>query len=299
MRLSLFVPLLIVSIAGMLVLTVWVFPSTGDFREENPFWNGLKDFRREFSVEPLTSLGELPTGDSQPSVLVVIPYQPFTPPEIRQLRDYLMRGGVVVLADDFGDGNTVLEGLGLTARFTGDPVLDPLFNYRTDAFPLATRFGPSPITADVEALAMNHATSIDDAGLTTIARFSPFSYVDANNNGRYDIDEPIGSLAAAGYAAIGAGEIIVVADPSIFISAMLGSEDNTTFVRNLMERAGPDARAFIDQSHLPPSRLDESKNILATVREAGARTEVLAGVTGGVAVILLAPVWRRRKGATA
>ena len=62
MRLWLFLPLLGASVAGVLALTVWLFPTTGDFRDENPFWNGLEDFRREFNAEPLDSLQELPAG---------------------------------------------------------------------------------------------------------------------------------------------------------------------------------------------------------------------------------------------
>ena len=293
MKLWLFLPLLGASVAGILALTVWLFPTTGDFRDENPFWNGLEDFRREFNAEPLDSLQELPAGAGvEGSIVIVIPYVAFEGKDVNRLRSYIERGGVVVIADDYGYGNTILEGFGIPARFANVPLIDPLFNYRTSAFPLATEFEPSPLTAEVSSLALNYATGLDAEGLTTIARSSSFSYLDLNNSGSYDATEPLGPVPVVGHTRLGSGDLFLLADPSLFISSMLGAADNLVFLRNLMKTAGEDATVFVDQSHLPPSRLDETKTSLAAVRKAGARPEVLAGATALLIIVLIGMLLR-------
>ena len=60
MRLGRFLSLLFLGVAGVVLLTVWFFPTTTDFRTRNPFWNGLETFERQFQVTLLESLSELP-----------------------------------------------------------------------------------------------------------------------------------------------------------------------------------------------------------------------------------------------
>ena len=66
------------------------------------------------------------------TVLIVIPHQRPTGDDVDRIESYLDRGGTVVLADDYGFGNVILEGVGLAYRFSGIPLLDPLFNYRNE-----------------------------------------------------------------------------------------------------------------------------------------------------------------------
>ena len=203
-------------------------------------------------------------------------------------------GGILILADDYGYGNKVLEGLGVSARFKGVPLLDPLFNYRTPAFPLATDLVPSPLTAGVSSVALNYATTLEGEDLTVMARSSAFSYQDRDNDGTRTVDEPLGPFPVAGYTIVGKGRLILLADPSIFINTMFAVEDNRQFVRNLIDVAGTDPRIFIDQAHLPPSRLDWVKVTLVSMRRAVAHPGSLAALLAALSIILLSPIWRRK-----
>jgi hypothetical protein len=292
-----FFGLLFLGLAGILLLTMWFFPPAVHFRMQNPFWNGLGDFGKEFHATPLESLAALPQ-DVESSVLLLIPYSKPTEADVARLRAYLEGGGVLILADDYGYGNTVLEGLGVSVRFSGAPLLDPLFNYRTLYFPLATTLEPSALTAEVSSLALNYASTLEGEGLNAMALSSPFSYLDLNNDGNRDNSEPGGPLPVAGQIMVGTGHLILLADPSIFINTMLTAEDNQQFVRNLMGSAGPDPHLLVDQAHIPSSRLDQGKAALVSIRNFVAQPAILVTLTIVLAFTLLAP-GRRWKGVSA
>lgn len=297
MRLVWFFGLLLAGMAAVVLLTVWFFPTTTDFRTQNPFWNGLRAFERQFQITPLESLSVLPE-EPRGSVLLVIPYLPVEDADVARLRSYLEEGGVLILADDYAYGNSVMEGLGVSARFTRAPLVDPLFNYRTADFPLATKLAPSPLTDGVSSIALNFATTLEGERLTVVASSSPFSFLDLNNNGIRDDGDPPGPLPVVGHMPFGAGNLILLADPSVFIEAMLSAGDNGQFVSNLLASAGPDSRVLFDVSHLPSSLLDETKIELGSFRQVVAEPGPLAALIMGVTLICLVPLWRR-KGALA
>ncbi|HZA22098.1 MAG TPA: DUF4350 domain-containing protein [Dehalococcoidia bacterium] len=297
MPLGRFFGLLFLGTAGIIMLTVWFFPTNIHFETQNPSWNGLKDFEEEFHATSLETLDALPQN-AEGSVLLVIPYLEPTEADVAQLRVYLERGGVLILADDYGYGNTVLEGLGVSARFSGALLLDSLFNYRTAYFPLATNLEPSPLTTEVSSLALNYASALEGEGLSVVARSSPFSYLDLNNDGERNTSEPVGPFPVVGQIMVGKGHLILLADPSIFINTMLAAEDNRQFVQNLLGSVGPDPHIFIDQVHTPSSRLEQAKAALAAVRQLAAQPAMLAAFTLVLTFTLLGP-WRRRKGVLA
>jgi hypothetical protein len=53
MRMWRFLGLLFLGTAGIVMRTVWFFPMDIRFGAQNPFWNGLKDFEKEFRAMPL------------------------------------------------------------------------------------------------------------------------------------------------------------------------------------------------------------------------------------------------------
>ena len=130
MELRRFLVILTVALIVLLVITAWFFPSNEDFRVENPFWNGTRDLTTGCPALPLSSLADLPPSP-QGATLILVPYLSCTPAELGQLNSFVTRGGTLVLADDYGHGNQVLEYLGLGARFSGQSLLDPTVNYKS------------------------------------------------------------------------------------------------------------------------------------------------------------------------
>jgi len=287
-----FLAILTVVLVIILSIVIWFLPPNEDFHADNPFWNGLKDISSGYPISPLESLADLPQ-QPQGSTLILIPYLDFTPAELERLHGFVTQGGTLVLADDYGFGNQVLEYLGLKARFSGQVLLDPLFYYRSRWLPQISHIKSSPVTGDTNSLTLNHATCLTDVEtIDALALSSVFSFLDLNGNESRDEDEPTGPLPVISQHNLGSGRIILVSDPSLFINSMETVEGNRAFIRNIA--AVTTAELLIDQSHLPPSNLCQTKNLLASIRgsfgtQIGAMSLVILVLT-----ITLMPVWQER-----
>ncbi|GAI51779.1 unnamed protein product, partial [marine sediment metagenome] len=104
---------------------------------------GTKDISSVIPASPVQSLSELPISP-QEVTFILIPYLNFSLDELEEINNFVTRGGTLVLADDYGYGNQLLEHLGLKARFSGQPLLDPLINYKNKWFPQVSHLTSSP-----------------------------------------------------------------------------------------------------------------------------------------------------------
>jgi hypothetical protein len=284
---------LIAILIVLLVLCIWFYPSSGDFRVENPGWNGAEALTVDYHALPLSSLADLPPSPAGAS-LIVIPYLDFKTSEMEQLRSFVSHGSRLILADDFGYGNRVLEYLGLKARFAGNMLLDPLVNYKNGRMPGITRLLPDALTANTDNLVLNHATClVNVSGNETIALSSPFSFLDLNSNGTHEDDEFSGPLPVISRHRLGDGEVILIADPSIFINSMANIGGNAVLINNIA--AGTEV-LYIDQSHLEQPELYLAKNWLHRGRQVAATSTGTSGLVIIALTASLIPVWYRIKG---
>jgi len=287
-----FLAILTAALLLILAVVVWFFPSDDDFRTENPFWNGTKEISARYPVSPLESLLSLPASP-QGSTLILIPYLKFSPAELEALNNFVTLGGRLILADDYGYGNQVLEYLGLKARFSGRRLLDPLVNYKNKWFPQIFHLKASFLTRDIDSLVLNHATSLTNVESgEVLALSSSFSFLDLNGDQLWQEDEPTGPLPVISRHRLGKGEILLLADPSLFINSM-SVAGNEKFRQNIA--AITSAKLLLDQSHLPPSKLHQTKNLLAYLR--GSLTTPLGtlGVVILALTITLMPLWQERR----
>lgn len=275
--------LVAVVVGCLAVVVVWLYPSRADFNPANISWNGLSGFAGEYRIIPLPSLVPLPAHDSGGNVLVIIPYRPVSRADTARIKRFLETDGVVMLLDDFGFGNQVLAGVGLSARFAGAALLDPLFHYKNRWLP---KIITVPLLPSGGTLILNHATALaKTSGMTVIAQSSAYAFLDLNRNGRADPGEPGGPLPVAAWERVGGGVLVAVADPSLLVNSMLDLGENREFVRRVLHLAGEHPRVFLDEGHLPMTRLDRAKVALRSARAAITTVPVLlmlllAGIMG-------------------
>jgi hypothetical protein len=285
--------MLTLAIIILLIMAVWLYPSDEDFRMENRFWNGTGDLSARYPILPLQAFADLPPSP-EGATLILIPYLECSPAELGQLGSFINRGGTLILADDYGHGNQVLEYLELKTRFAGQPLLSPLINYKNEQFPRITQLEPDPLTDNVTSLVLNHATSLIDAGpADTLARSSSFSFLDQNGDGAREDGEPAGPLPVISRHHLGNGQLILIADPSLFINSMK-IEDNGRFIQNIAAVAP--AGVYIDQSHLPFTELHEARNLLAQIRGFLATPWGTSGLVLLALIIALRPIWHKKMG---
>jgi len=292
MELRRFLVILTTALVLILIIVIWYFPSNEDFRTENPFWNGAKDIASLNPASPLTSLSDLPSP-SRGTVLILIPYLDFTTTELEQLNSFVSTGGTLILADDYGFGNQVLEHLKLGARFSGQLLLDPLFNHKNKRFPRITHLTSTSVTGNTESLVFNHATCLTDIeDDNVLALSSSFSFLDLDDDQTWDWNESTGPFPVISRHNLGDGQLILISDPSIFINSMEELESNYSLIQNVA--AITTSKLLIDQSHLPPSNLSQTRTILVQVRDILITPGGTLGVVVVALTITLMPIWRRK-----
>jgi len=233
----------ITSLLTLIVFT-YIIPTNVDFDPYNTGWNGLSELANFVKAAAIDDLGE-----TQPqSILIVVgPSKHFSSDEIRILRGFLEGGGILILMDDFGTGNEVLEGLGLRARINGSIILDPLLRYRDRHLPIAFIEGVRNLNG--RTVVLNYASAIQDLdpGARILLTSSPYSCLDLDGDGSCSDRDPRGPFVVAAELPLGGGRVVIVSDPSIAINAMMSLEDNKAFIEGLIGSGTP---VYVDRSHL-------------------------------------------------
>jgi len=288
-----FITLVVLGTGTAISLATWFFPTLDDFRTENEFWNGLQDIKLQYGINPIHSFDEL-LENSNNSLLIMIPEIEPTTKELDQLNAYVENGGILLLANDYGTGNIILQHMDVLAQFSNQPLLDPLINAGDPRLPLATDLLASPLTKGVKSLSLNHATTIEGDGLAKIARSSSFSFLDIDNDTFADGDEPRGPFTILAQTRVGGGELILLADPSLLINAMVESGDNIVFFDNLTRMLGEETLIYIDEMHLSNSTTQKSKQLLFNLRAMLSQPLPITLLITILTISLLYPTWRKK-----
>jgi hypothetical protein len=173
-------------------------------------WEGLAQFGRAAEVElgtgrvVLTSTLDLHALDPADGVLIVHPTRTV---DVDGLSAFMHGGGRVVLLDDYGTGDQLLEAFGIRRRALPAHPAEMLRG--NPALAIAEPAMDHPVVRDVARVVTNHATGLEHPGL------SPLLVVRADGaHGEADV-----VLALAG--TVGRGRLLALGDASVVINSML------------------------------------------------------------------------------
>ncbi len=231
--------LLVLSTLVLVTMGVGSVISTANFSGYNPTWDGTSTLREwtdengtrsNVVLEPAT-YRSIPANDTL--VFVVAPDT--SQSDSSALRQFVHRGGTVVVMDDRGNGtNQLLASLGADARIDGTTLRDERHNYHSPAMPIAQNVSDHPLTANVERVTLNYGTAVQPNDATPLVSTSNFSYLDVNANRSLDGNEQLDSYPVATVENVSDGRVVVVGDPSIAVNSMLSSPGNEQFLRGLI-----------------------------------------------------------------
>jgi len=254
-------------ILGTVILVIVIsavcigFLSSGEsFMAGNAPWNGLSYLTEDRGARLIDSSEELPL-ETRGKALLTIPLLPYTDQELASTRGFVEGGGTLIVLDDTSRGNTLLEYLGLPARFAGNALLDPIFCYRNPALPRAVAFSPDIAAAGVASVVLNHPTVLTGVDPDrVIAWSSPHSYLE-------DMEVP-GQYPVAARYPLGQGNVALISDSSFIINSMITRDDNALFLELLLPLGAQPGDILIDDYHLTKSPMDYSKRQLARAQRA-------------------------------
>lgn len=252
--------LLLYTLAIVLGVTLIVAASTTTvaFGAYNLEWDGTSDFReladeRGDGEVVLDTTAYTMTEPNGTVAVVLAPEESYSETESDRIREFVMAGGTLVVADNFGqNGNDLLNETGATARLNGSLLRDEREYYRSPTLPVATNVTSSPYTSGVEQLTLNRATSVDSGNATVLVTSSEFAYLDRNETGDLAADDEMAEYPIVTVESIGEGEVVTVSDPSIFINVMLNEPDNRAFATALFDSHERSLLDYSKSSDQPP-----------------------------------------------
>ncbi len=245
-----------------------VLSTSEDFSIFNSGWNGtshlaittyesgkfapsftIRSTGTDLSVEQvaLDRLALVPTTDS---LIIIGPKKAFAASEGKAVGDFVRGGGVLLLADDFGSANSLLEGMNASSRFSHDLVIDLAYEKQPE-FSVCFDFEPDTLTTNVTTLLMNYPSSLVlNSSAQVLARSSLASWRDTNGDRLQEWGEPRGPFPLLAKERLGSGTIILLSDPSVLINGMGKYLNNSLFGSNLMDYVCEDrSSVYFDESH--------------------------------------------------
>lgn len=252
------------ALSALLMLSVgYYWPIQEAYHPLNQDWNGCSRIASVTENVTLLLSYDKPLPNSISLLAIIGPSINFTGREMSDIGSFLEDGGIVLLADDFGTGNNLLEGLNVSARFSREPLADLYYYSKNPDFPVITDLSPSPATSKLSAIVFNRPSYIsigNSSSVTKIGSSSPFSFIDFSGNGRPLANETIDSYTVLASVKIGRGVLLLVADPSMFINDIIGFYGNMRLFQNALKMG--DGSVIFDTAHLARARLTDWRIML-------------------------------------
>jgi len=167
------------------------------------------------------------------TLIVIAPDVGFSKREVDVLKSFLSSGGTLLLADNFNEGNALLEALGVPDRLSREPVVSVTYN-SSSAYPVTRALSPS-LSRGVSYLVLHRPAAILNAQ-------HPLAFTSNATlfNGTY------GAVPIIDEVKYGKGMIILVSDPDVFTNALF--RQNEPFLRDLVSYL-PGKVFYIDEAH--------------------------------------------------
>jgi hypothetical protein len=255
-----------VVVVALLISVPLLNTTNEDFSTYNTAWNGASDAKALASSDGYTTSTVFALSEIGSSGGVLFMLNPnssvgFSASDASTLQSFVKDGGVLVLANNFGNGNAVLNGLGVLgeARFNGSLLEDNVSKGVDAALPFITDVTASGLTAGVHELYFNYGTALDVSGnnVTVLARSAPTSYLLAPGGGNATVNATTGAHPVLATLDYGNGHIVLLSDPSVFSNDMLGQADNQQLLTSMLANLTGGNTAvpiMFDESHFvsPP-----------------------------------------------
>lgn len=190
--------------------------------------------------------------------VIISPANKYSEKEKKDIADFVSRGGTVLAADRFENGNEIAKIFGITV-FNHVLVEYDSFQRRQD-FPIleATLNGRGNYS-----LAYKFPSAIEEYPPETeiVSKSSRISFVDMDDNGKITIKDQRGPFPVAVKVKHDKGDTVFLSDPNVFSNDLIGRKDNLKFSRDLFASFAPSLVVF-DESHANESSFTKNYELM-------------------------------------
>ncbi|MCM1567434.1 MAG: GldG family protein [Dehalobacter sp.] len=240
-----------------LILVIVLISSRLYFSEEshsttNILWNGISQFSSFYKTNNLYDLSDLEVMDQDTALLIVYPTKNFTTDESLLIEAYMEQGGNVIVMDDYGTANTLLESITSPISIYQLPVCQYDSYHINPNFPIIKNFTSPGSIYRVNSLILNHPVSLNVSGdAIVLATTSRQGWIDTDFDGLIWTSEPFNAYPLMASATYGKGTLTVISDADIITNGMIIRGDNRMFIAALLKSNA----VYIDMTHgheVPP-----------------------------------------------
>jgi len=281
----------LVLLLSALILTAHLSTNNLEFSQYNTNWNGTSQFfsglDRHHTVM-VTETSQLSPYHGEALLFLIAPSRTPAGDEIIAYQKFLDNGNTLVLADDFGTGRQILQRVGSRITIFSGNLSSVDRQYADPYTVMAYRTETSPLFPDCHTLMTNRPAHA--VGGTALMTTSVLSWVDDDGDRRLKAPEAMGQFTVIAGENISRGRIVVIADPSIFINAMLEPDqpgDNLACIRGLTRNNGT---VLVDQMNSRTRDTEGISEILHLIRT----TIPVNVLVLALLVLLVAVAWRRK-----
>jgi hypothetical protein len=238
-------------IVTVTVLVILVFAGRFYFSEDsfsttNPFWDSIGQVSSMYKTYDLYSLPELAGAGNGSTLLIIGPTETYTAADSAYVLAFMQRGGKVVVMDDNGTANTLLDHINSPITINQQHLCQADDYYVRPSFPALKNFSDAQVLNKVSSLVLNQPVSLNLSDQATIvASTSLLGWLDANDNCIVDKGERFSAYPVIASASYDKGELLVIGDPDVLTNGMLDKGDNKAFIANIMA----DDTVYIDMTH--------------------------------------------------
>lgn len=269
--------MILILLAGGVILAQFA-GTDAEYSRFNANWDGCSEFFHEAKADYLYDYDTL-TGKTGTTLLVIAPNEEFGSQE---LYHYLLNGNTIIIADQSENANLFLAGISSTIRVHNEPLRSVDMEYKdTGLFRGYLTEDQTLFGTEENQLFFNLPGYL--TGGKPILQTSFLAWIDSDLNGIPNADELMQEYTLVAQESVGAGNVIVIADPSLFINSM----NNRLYTENMaVLSAIMSENLIIDQMHTYTTDGGWMSAILLCMY----RWPVLAAVTAGILFLIPAGI---------
>jgi hypothetical protein len=243
-------------ILAVIALIAHVSTTTLEFSRYNRAWNGTSGLFTELDAHNARDvvLYDDLEGRNDTLLLIIAPDTPFSDSEADAIRDFLLNGNTLFLADETGGSSSLLDQIGIKTRIRRVNIASLQREFTHYSSVIAYTREPDPLLANVSTLTLNRP-SVTNGGVTLVST-SVLTWEEINKDFYLDENENLSSFGILAREQVGNGTLYVFSDPSIFVNGMRDaklSSDNEVFIRNLLSLHRD---ILVDQTHSLTGEVD-------------------------------------------